>query len=132
MTATNRTPWTAAENLALSRLYFDMLDSAVNGYPYNKAQLIRERQGKAPQPGPLFNRSRGSIEAKLMNATACHRDLGHEAAGSAGSSVVTMDGYGYRALPNYQKALKDAMRAELHRRAGLALLPDSHPAQVSR
>ena len=43
-----------------------------------------------------------------MNASACHRDIS--------GTVVTMNGYGYRALSNYQKSLKDAMRAALKTR----------------
>ena len=119
---TTRTPWTAGENLALVRLYFEMNDAATTGRPYQKAAMIRHasRDNGPGDTGPLANRSRGSIEAKLMNATACHRDLCPDA--------ETMDGHGYRALSNYQAALKDAMRAELQRRAGAALLPESHPA----
>lgn len=108
---TTRTPWTPAENAALVRLYFAMLDSAIAGQPYNKAAMIRDAQGDNMMPheratrGELRNRSRGSIEAKLMNATAAHRDLD--------PTAETMDGHGYRALANYQAALKDAMRAQM-------------------
>lgn len=107
---TNRTPWTPAENAALVRLYFRMLDRATTGRQYNKAAMIRDAQTDSPQyrdgvAGMLTSRSRGSIEAKLMNATAAHRDLC--------PGAETMDGYGYRALANYQAALKDAMRDHL-------------------
>lgn len=107
---TTRTPWTPAENAALVRLYFDMLGFATGGHPYNKAGMIRTYQAsdEGRHPEALHNRSRGSIEAKLMNATACHRDLVPNA--------ETMDGHGYRALPNYQAALKDAMREALQAR----------------
>lgn len=115
MTA-KRTPWTPAENAALVRLYFAMLDHAIAGEQYNKAAMIRTAQlghlapRQAPgATGPLANRSRGSIEAKLMNATAVHSHLGARRA-------ETMHDHGYRALPNYQAALKDAMRAEIERR----------------
>ncbi len=107
---TNAGPWTDAENAALIALYFTMLDHATAGEAYNKAAMIRAAQGEqtSNQRGgaftPLSNRSRGSIEAKLMNASAAHRDLG---------GTPTMDGYGYRALSNYQKTLKDAMAAAL-------------------
>ena len=109
MTA-KRTPWTPAENAALVRLYFAMLDHAIAGEQYNKAAMIRTAQLETPRTtGPLANRSRGSIEAKLMNATAVHSHLGARRA-------ETMHDHGYRALPNYQAALKDAMRAEIERR----------------
>jgi hypothetical protein len=46
-----------------------------------------------------------------MNCSAAHATIDPQA--------VTMDGHGYRALANYQAALVDAMRAELHRRLQL-------------
>lgn len=117
---TRNPPWTAGENLAVCRLYFTMLSAATAGRPYNKAQLIRHatRDNGAGDTGPLVNRSRGSIELKLMNASAAHAILRPRA--------VTMDGFGYRAMPNMQRALLDAMRAEiadrerLHREEGAA------------
>ncbi len=122
---TNAGPWTDAENAALVTLYFTMLDHATAGEAYNKAVMIREAQGEAPntspttgientlhsavsKAAPLRDRSRGSIEAKLMNASAAHADL---------DGAPTMDGYGYRALSNYQKTLKDAMRDALNVRS---------------
>jgi hypothetical protein len=124
---TARTPWTDAENSALVALYFAMLDAATSGEKYNKAAMIRiaQNQPKSSDPdkrgenaaavfaswdyaGKLADRSRGSIEAKLMNATAAHRDID--------PTAVTMDGYGYRALSNYQSKLKDAMLNALMRR----------------
>jgi hypothetical protein len=110
---TTRKPWTDTENAALAALYFAMLDAAITGEKYNKAAMIRAYQfaGK-DQPfmaaSALAARSRGSIEAKLMNASAAHRDLFPDA--------VTMDGFGYRALANYQKALRDAIHDALLRR----------------
>ena len=41
---TNRTAWTPAENAALVRLYFRMLDRATTGRQYNKAAMIRDAQ----------------------------------------------------------------------------------------
>lgn len=108
---TSRKPWTDAENAALVRLYFDMLDAEQAGERYIKAHMIAAAQGldQPSQPtnpaAPLANRSRGSIEAKLMNATAAHATHrpGHE----------TMDGHGYRALANYQGSLGTAMQRAL-------------------
>ena len=124
---TNRTPWTPAENAALVRLYFRMLDAATTGRPYTKAAMIRHVQ-QLPHgrddAAALANRSRPSIECKLMNASAAHRDLCPEA--------ETMDSHGYRALANYQRTLRDAMAEAIARRAGLELLPEAHPARAGQ
>ena len=111
-------PWTDQENIAGLALYFVMLDSATAGLAYNKAALIRAARGRcrgdevAPAPpaplGTLKDRSRGSIEAKLMNYTAAHRDIDHKA--------TTMAGFGYVPLANYQTAVKAAMYKALQRR----------------
>ena len=106
-------PWSDSENHALVALYFVMLDNAVAGKPYNKAAMIRSAQqnpehaSQGSFAGNLSERSRGSIESKLMNASAAHRDV-YEAA-AVYPAPVTMDGYGYRMLCNYQAALRDAM-----------------------
>lgn len=116
---TARKPWTDDECRAVVTLYLHMLNNATDGKPYNKAAMIREaRTGlecrvpdaeRCAHPGrPLAERSRGSIEAKLMNCSAAHADLVPDA--------VTMDGYGYRALSNYQKALKHALATEFSKR----------------
>ena len=94
------TPWNNAEHKAITALYFRMLACATTGKPYNKAAMVREaREGK------LKDRSKGSIEAKLMNCSAAHAAIA--------PSAVTMDGYGYRALSNYSSDLLDAMRKKL-------------------
>lgn len=113
---TKKTPWTPEENRALLALYFAMLDKAKQGQPYNKAAMIRAAQDSR-ESAPLVHlaRSRGSIEAKLMNASAAHRDLNQES-GISGYSAITMDGYGYRCLSNYQAALKAAMTEALKAR----------------
>lgn len=106
--------WTPAENTALVALYFAMLDRATTGQPYNKAAMIRhamntiERDHPNEYGGILYNRSKQSIEFKLMNATAAHQALMPDA--------ETMHGHGYRAMPNMQAALKQAMQAEIYRR----------------
>ncbi len=123
---TRPTPWTPEENRALVALYFTMLDKAIRAQPYNKAAMIRTAQSSGENVGiqngyhgQLPNRSKQSIEFKLMNASACHAALDPHA--------DTMDCFGYRAMPNYQAALKDAMRTALgqlgnpqwaHRNAG--------------
>jgi len=109
---TRSPPWTPAENTALvgaGGLYWQMLDAAVAGERYNKAELIRLYRGdNCDAAGPLAARSKQSIEFKLMNASAAHAALD--------GNADTMDVYGYRAMPNYQAALKVAMAAELERR----------------
>jgi len=122
-----RTPaWSTEENTALVALYFAMLDKALGGsllmwpgQPYNKAELIRMARGVQAEPGKIASspndallraRSKQSIEFKLMNATAAHRDID--------PTAVTMHGYGYRAMSNYQAALRDAMREEIDQREG--------------
>jgi len=108
MTTTSKPgPWTDDENAAVIRLYFDMLSLATAGASYNKAGMIRSYQftDEGRHAEALSNRSRGSIEAKLMNCSAAHRDLQPRA--------ETMDGHGYRALSNYQGALRTAMHSEL-------------------
>jgi len=117
-TKANPGPWTDDENAAICHLYFTMLDTATTapGAKF-KAHMIRAAQG-TPKPGDydhtgdasdyagkLAERSKGSIEAKLMNCSAAHRDL------RAGAE--TMDGYGYRCLSNYQGTLRTAMQSAL-------------------
>jgi hypothetical protein len=108
---TTRTPWTDQENAALVALYFAMLDKAITGQSYNKAAMIRAARGihSGVSFGPLCSRSRGSIEAKLMNASAAHRDIS--------GAVITMNDHGYRCLSNYQKSLKVAMQTVINARS---------------
>jgi hypothetical protein len=113
MTATKKrpAPWTPAENQNCVALYFAMIAAQQTkdefGMAYNKAGMIRHARGEAVgaymttvEHGSLAERSRPSIEMKLMNCSAIHKDLG---------ATYTMDDYGYRAMPNYQQALKQAM-----------------------
>jgi hypothetical protein len=107
-------PWNEQENIAIVALYFTMLDAAIAGIEYNKASAIRAARGENPNPldnvhgAPLADRGRGSIEFKLMNATAAHQDIN--------ANAETMHNHGYRALPNYQADLKVAMQAGLDNR----------------
>lgn len=103
-------PYSAEENQATLALYFHMLDRAIAGQPYVKAAMIRDASADGCH---LANRSKQSIEFKLMNCSAAHAALA--------PGAVTMDGHGYRALPNYQAALKLAMQDALARRVSLAL-----------
>ena len=116
-------PWNTEENQAIVALYFRMLDGINRvGEKLNKAALIRVAQhGIGPRDlshanitsvdgfiNKLEARSRGSIEAKLMNCSAAHRDLNPEA--------ETMATHGYKAWGNYQSSLKDEMLLALQNR----------------
>ena len=95
--------WTDAEIDAVITLYLSMAASAYNRRPYNKAAMIREYRGESHGDlAPHFtlgNRTKGSIEAKLMNVTA--------AVELAGRDDLSMSDYGYRPLANMQKALRE-------------------------
>jgi hypothetical protein len=91
-----------------------MLGRAKTGTAYVKAAMIRkaqkndQRTWQHPYAGQLEKRSRGSIEAKLMNASAAHAALRPDA--------ETMAAHGYKAWGNYQASLKDAMRRMIESR----------------
>ena len=87
--------WSDAENDAICNLYAAIL--AAHHDPdikLNKAAMIREAR-----LGILGGRSRGSIEAKMMNLTAVLKSLG------CGN---TLEHAGYKALSGFQKSLVDA------------------------
>lgn len=94
--------WNNTENAALTALYFSMRKRVDDGVEYNKAAMIRKAQGEEswqhPYAGRLADRSRGSIEAKLMNVTAVLHDLDRD--------DVSMAEHGYRPMSNYQSDLK--------------------------
>ena len=112
-------PWTPEENRAVVALYFRMLDGSLRtDGQLNKASLIRIARNKHTQADMsvtdirdftcrLKARSRGSVEAKLMNCSAAHRDLG---------GIETMATHGYKAWGNYQTHLKDCIKDELQNR----------------
>lgn len=102
---TRQPPWNDAENGRCVRLYFEMVDAVEAGEKYVKAQMIRDAQCLDGCHQELAARSRTSIEFKLMNCTAIHQALRPEA--------VTMHDHGYRAMPNYQAELKEAMLREI-------------------
>lgn len=70
------TKWTKAENVALVAAYLNMLAKHNAGQKFNKAAVRRELIGTAEKQGPLFCRSNGSIEFKLMNVSGCLKALG--------------------------------------------------------
>ena len=110
---TRPSPWTDTENWALCSLYAAMSLRAVNGMQYNKAAMIREAQNNHAGPidsglntAALKERSRGSIEAKLMNLTAVLESLG--------LTTYSMARHGYVPLANYQAALKEQAQRYWH------------------
>jgi hypothetical protein len=70
------TKWTKAENVALVAAYLNMLAMHNAGTKFNKAQIRRGLIGTAEAQGPLFCRTNGSIEMKLMNVSGCMKALG--------------------------------------------------------
>lgn len=105
---TIRKAWTQEEIASGVALYFLMSDKAHKGQHYNKAALIRLARGEDeidPRNlesrafgGTLSGRTKGSIEAKLMNVTAILEELGRQ--------DVSMKEYGYVPLSNYQADLR--------------------------
>lgn len=87
------TKWTKAENVALVAAYLLMLEKHNKGEKFNKAQIRRDLIGTDAAKGPLFCRSNGSIEFKLMNVSGCLKALGRH----------TLPGY--QAAMNYQSDL---------------------------
>jgi hypothetical protein len=75
-----------------------MLAAQQRGDTFNKSAIRRELRGTETAPGPLYNRSNGSVEAKFMNASAAAQQLGME--------IVK----GYKPAPNYQAALLPALQ----------------------
>lgn len=63
-----RVPWPPEHNRQLIDLYNTMLSMELAGKPYKKAPMVRalaEKQG----------RSKGSVEAKLMNVSAIYENV---------------------------------------------------------
>lgn len=87
------TKWTKSENVALVAAYLRMLALSNAGTKFNKAAIRRELVGTDAAKGPLFCRSKGSIEFKLMNVSGCLKALGR----------LTLPGYA--PAMNYQAEL---------------------------
>ena len=88
-----RKAWSDSDTAEMIALYNMFLAHQQAGEKYTKAAPIRALAEKK-------GRSKGSIEAKMMNLSAVYRDLGME--------WVT----GYKPLSNYAKSLKDAVTGE--------------------
>jgi len=107
-------PWQDREIQAVILLYRAMLNAVVTEKKYTKRHMIIATQALG------LNRSRGSIEAKLMNVTAATEQLGR--------SDLSMSDHGYRPLSNMQKALKEAV-ADWIKRGGVVLPTDERGQQ---
>ena len=115
-------PWTGAEIAAAISLYQTIRSHVVDhASPMTKAELIRYWRGEqgpltllgmSAHHGSLKARSRGSVEAKLMNISACiesmiaRRDDGHYDY----AAELSLAKHGYKAFGNVQAALADAVR----------------------
>ena len=83
-----RVAWTNDNVADLLTLYGYFLQCQRNGIKYSKAQPVRELAA-------LQGRSKGSVEAKMMNVSAVLQSLGVDWV------------QGYKPLSNYNKALLD-------------------------
>ena len=84
--AQTRRTWTDAEVRTLCALYQSMLTAQRAGERFVKAPAVRACAAE-------LQRSKGSVEAKLMNLSACQRDLGRDYVA------------GYKPLPSYAKSM---------------------------
>jgi hypothetical protein len=92
--AINPKVWAPNETARLCGLYAYFLDCQLQGVKYQKAGPVRIAMAD-------LGRTRGSIEAKLMNISACLVALGHP------SLVVK----GYKPLSNYSTDMLDIVKA---------------------
>lgn len=97
--------WNQSEIDSCIGMYIAMRVLVEREVPFVKAQLLREIIGAATpaqpkgNPGaPLYSRSKGSVEMKLMNITAALESLGRD--------DLSMAEHGYRPLKNIQASLK--------------------------
>ena len=86
-------PWTPLEIDVTVEAYVDMLEREVRGEVYTKADVVRGLMNLLPA------RSQASVERKLQNVSAIRSE----------QSWPWIDGY--KPLPHYQRALRDAVVA---------------------
>ena len=89
-----RRVWTDAEVRTLCALYQSMLTAQRAGARFVKAPAVRACAAS-------LGRTKGSVEAKLMNLSACQRDLGRDYVA------------GYKPLPSYAKSMLPLVRSEI-------------------
>ncbi len=87
---TNRKAWSDDENRAQVALYLVFYAKQKSGEKYQKASSVRALAEK-------LGRTKGSIEAKLMNVSGVMVDLERDWVN------------GYKPLSNYNKALRDTV-----------------------
>ena len=85
---TTRKPWTDSDVKELMSVYAGFLAAELSDRAYVKATAVRELAAK-------LERSKGSIEAKMMNVSAVLQDHGQPFV------------KGYKPLSNYSKSLID-------------------------
>jgi len=103
--------WTENEQHALIRAYNAMMLADANSLPYSKAVINRLLRGDTtpadwqkpwlnlqPYYRALAARSRGSVEAKLMNISGARETLG----------LPILNGY--KPAPNFQRSLVDLVK----------------------
>lgn len=98
--AINPKDWAPAELAELIGLYQFFLDCQLSETKYQKAAPVRALMAR-------LGRTRGSIEAKLMNISGCLVTLGY------GSLVVK----GYKPLSNYSTDMLDPVKAAFNKYA---------------
>lgn len=86
--------WTSLENEVVVAAYLGMLERELRDEPFVKARINEEVRKQ-------IGRSRGSVEFKFRNVSAVLRELNHP----------FVDGY--KAAPNFQDSLRDAVIAQL-------------------
>lgn len=87
---TTRKPWDNNDLLEVCKTYLSFLRSQAAGEAYTKAPAVRACAERC-------QRSKGSIEAKMMNISAILQDHGRD--------WVT----GYKPLSNYQKSMVETV-----------------------
>lgn len=100
-------PYTPQENTLIAAAYALLAENQDQGITTNKAKLVRTLIADWQTRTGMPARSRGSIEAKFMNASAIVSERGWLS--------HLPNGYvkGYKPAPNYQAALVDALAAAL-------------------
>ena len=108
------TRWTPEEERAVCTLYVSMIHVSESGERLNKAAMIRTARA-----GRLMERSRGSIEYKLMNCTTWALKLGlpvvvgYAPYGNAAGSLGALLSQAFKAEGQTMEAIEDAATAPL-------------------
>ena len=117
----SRNPWTPDEITALLAAYGSLVDAQAAGLYLSQTASFPTRRSsdllvRSLMAGPCIGRSKGSVEAKLMNLSA--------------ACVLAGTGYvkGYKPAPNMQRILIPLVAAWIaNRRANNLPLPGTNP-----